>query len=145
MAKPFTCPYANNLLEKLTTACKKGKPIFSVSYEEFKNVSVEDVAKILSMTGIFAITRDSGKLRKLIVKKGKPIGEPFVALEQKPKPEPKPEVKVKPKNRASSHNDIPDLIPCTLEEERYIIEQIALVEISKLGKYPKVFIDLDDD
>ena len=40
---------------------------------------------------------------------------------------------------------MPPLIPCTLEEERYIIEQIALAEIAKLGKYPKVFIDLDDD
>jgi hypothetical protein len=153
MAKSFACPHANKLLEKLTDACAKGQPIFSLPCGDFKNVSVEDIGAILSMTNIWAVSKNTSKLRKLIVKKGKPKPQPTKPQPSKlepSKPQPsklepsKPQpTKVEPKHKDLS--GMPALIPCSLEEERYIIEQIALVEISKLGKYPKVFIDLDDD
>lgn len=142
MAQQFACPHANNLLEKLVAACNKGQPLFSLPYEEFKNVSVKDIGAILSMTNIYAISRDTSKLRKLIVKKSKPTPE----LKSKPTPELKSTHMSELKSKHTLDlSGMPALIPCTLEEERYIIEQIALVEIAKLGKYPKITIDLGDD
>jgi len=62
----------------------------------------------------------------------------------------KPSIKPIKKSSDKKLNEIdisgmPQLIPCTLEEERYIIEQIALIEISKLGKHNRIYIDVSDD
>ena len=47
---------------------------------------------------------------------------------------------------SDKHTDeIPPLINCTLEEERYIIECLAYEEIKKLNKHEKFIIELDDE